>query len=311
MSFDNVATTKTGGTTDAVLIKFDSDNGNIDWLKNLQDPHCDRFDFINIDKTGNIYVLNNQYGYCISPGWSMLAKFNSNGDLLYKDTLNGSTLFPNAFPGNGVAMTRAGNISLPPDGGSILVSGSLKSGQNVYKGFIVKYGICNTPNPTVNITNPTICEGDSATLAVDSIPNYKYLWSNGDTTAVIQITESGRYSVVAIEDEECYSESEDFYINVHPYPDTSVTVQNNILTATENGQGTTYQWIDCENNNMPISGATEQIFEPTENGEYAVVVTSQNGCSDTSSSHVINTLSIQNNPLATILSNFVLKIKLY
>ncbi|MCK9255898.1 MAG: T9SS type A sorting domain-containing protein, partial [Bacteroidales bacterium] len=30
---------------------------------------------------------------------------------------------------------------------------------------------------------------------------------------------------------------------------------------------------------------------------YAVVVTSENGCSDTSSCHAINTLSIQNNPL--------------
>lgn len=293
MSFDGISSTKTGGTTDAVLIKFNSDNGNVDWLNNLQDSDCDRFDFINMDAVGSIYVLNNQYGWCISPGNSMLAKYNSNGDLLYKNVLDGTNL-PN---GSQITMTRGSNISLPPNGGNIIVTGRVYYGQNNQKGFMMEYGICNTPIPTVNLDYSDICEGELTTLSVDSLSGYKYLWSNGDSTATIQINEAGRYSVVAIEDEECYSESEDFYINVHPLPDTSVTVNNNILTATDTTQNLSYQWIDCQNGNAPISGAVNSTFEPTENGEYAVIVTSENGCSDTSACHVVNTLSIQNNPL--------------
>lgn len=293
MSFDGILSSKTGGTTDAVIIKFNGSNGNVEWLKNLQDPDCDRFDFINMDEIGNIYVLNNQYGWCISPGNSLLAKYSSDGVLLYKNVLDGTNL-PN---GSQITMTRGSNISLPPNGGNIIVSGYANYGQNNQKGFMMEYGICNTPTPIVNLDYSDICEGGFATLSVDSLSGYKYLWSNGDTTATIQINEAGRYSVVAIEDEECYSESEDFYINVHPLPDTSVTVNNNILTATDTTQNLSYQWIDCQNGNAPISGAVNSTFEPTENGEYAVILTNSNGCLDTSACHIISTLDVKNNPL--------------
>lgn len=78
---------------------------------------------------------------------------------------------------------------------------------------------------------------------------------------------------------------------------TSVTLQNNVLTATDTTQGLSYQWVDCQNGNLPISGATNPTFEPVQNGKYAVIITTPNGCSDTSACHVINTLSIKNNPI--------------
>ena len=36
--------------------------------------------------------------------------------------------------------------------------------------------------------------------------------------------------------------------------------------------GQSYQWVDCNNNNAPIPGATEQSFTPTQSGNYAVIV---------------------------------------
>lgn len=45
--------------------------------------------------------------------------------------------------------------------------------------------------------------------------------------------------------------------------------------------GTSYQWIDCGANNMPIAGATSQMYIPTSNGSYALVLENP-GCSDTS-----------------------------
>lgn len=62
--------------------------------------------------------------------------------------------------------------------------------------------------------------------------------------------------------------------------DISTTINNTTITA--NNSNATYQWLDCNNNNDTISGATGQSFTATANGDYAVVIT-ENGCVDTSS----------------------------
>lgn len=48
----------------------------------------------------------------------------------------------------------------------------------------------------------------------------------------------------------------------------------------------TYQWLDCQNGMLPITGEDTQIFSAVPNGSYAVVV-SNNSCSDTSNCIVI------------------------
>ncbi|MCP4437438.1 MAG: T9SS type A sorting domain-containing protein [Aureispira sp.] len=62
-------------------------------------------------------------------------------------------------------------------------------------------------------------------------------------------------------------------------PDTSVTQAG--VTLTSNATGLSYQWIDCNNSNTPVGGATNQGFTPSSSGDYAVIVT-DGGCSDTS-----------------------------
>lgn len=71
---------------------------------------------------------------------------------------------------------------------------------------------------------------------------------------------------------------------------TSVTQNGIVLTADNASQS--YQWIDCNDNNAPISGATNQAFIPSENGDYAVVITS-GGCSDTSSCISVTTVGLE------------------
>lgn len=68
------------------------------------------------------------------------------------------------------------------------------------------------------------------------------------------------------------------------------------LTITADAQGATYQWIDCDNNNAPISGETGQSFTATANGNFAVIVT-QNGCSDTSSCVAITSVGLDESGL--------------
>lgn len=74
--------------------------------------------------------------------------------------------------------------------------------------------------------------------------------------------------------------------------DTSVANTQGVLTANMVGQ--TYQWLDCSNGFSEISGATAQSFTPTQNGSYAVVVTTTE-CSDTSNCHSIGGLGLLTN----------------
>ena len=62
-------------------------------------------------------------------------------------------------------------------------------------------------------------------------------------------------------------------------PINSISQTDVTLTADQNNA--TYQWIDCDNNNSPISGETNQSYTPTVTGNYAVEVT-VNGCTSVS-----------------------------
>ncbi len=73
--------------------------------------------------------------------------------------------------------------------------------------------------------------------------------------------------------------------------DASVSVTDNILTATVSGLS--YQWLDCDNDNEPIDGETAQSFEPSENGNYAVEIT-DGECSVISECYEIVSLGISN-----------------
>jgi hypothetical protein len=78
--------------------------------------------------------------------------------------------------------------------------------------------------------------------------------------------------------------------------DVVVTQNNDTLTA-NNTSATSYQWIDCNNGNAPISGATNQQYIAATNGNYAVVIT-ENGCTDTSSCYTVMGVGVDevNNP---------------
>ena len=69
---------------------------------------------------------------------------------------------------------------------------------------------------------------------------------------------------------------------------TNVTINENTLTA--EAVGVNYQWIDCSTN-QTIAGETSQTFTPTESGNYAVVITTDN-CSQTSECNDINITGI-------------------
>lgn len=78
-------------------------------------------------------------------------------------------------------------------------------------------------------------------------------------------------------------------LTVDPIPNATVTESGNVLTAQQ--AGATYQWVDCDNGNAPISGETNQTFAPTVNGNYAVII-DLGGCIETSTCTLISTIGL-------------------
>jgi hypothetical protein len=73
-------------------------------------------------------------------------------------------------------------------------------------------------------------------------------------------------------------------------------VQQNGAYLTANMTGASYQWLDCNNNYAPISGATNRTYQATANGSYAVEI-SQNGCADTSDCYTVTGIGLEKNTL--------------
>lgn len=72
----------------------------------------------------------------------------------------------------------------------------------------------------------------------------------------------------------------------------STNVINNDPTLTADQFGLDYQWVDCNDNYSPIAGATSQSFTPTQNGSYAVIL-STGSCSDTSACYTVATVGLE------------------
>ncbi|MCW3083853.1 MAG: Na-Ca exchanger/integrin-beta4 [Bacteroidetes bacterium] len=100
--------------------------------------------------------------------------------------------------------------------------------------------------------NADMCDGGSATAAGTT-------YTSGGTYTQVYPAANGCDSTITI------------HINALAPLDASVTSDG--ITITLNAGADTYQWVDCNNGNAPIAGATSYNFTPASTGDYAVVIT--------------------------------------
>jgi trimeric autotransporter adhesin len=132
---------------------------------------------------------------------------------------------------------------------------------------------CHTEELVLTITNST-----TNTTTASSCDTYT--WSeNGQT-----YTASGTYTVVT----GCHTE--ELVLTINSVSDLSTSLTGETITA--NNNNATYQWLDCDNGNAPIAGATGQSFTATSNGSYAVEIT-ENGCVSNSICTTVSSTSIE------------------
>ena len=130
---------------------------------------------------------------------------------------------------------------------------------------------------TLNLT----VNGNSSSFTATSCDSYS--WNNQNYTS------SGTYQQTFTNANGCDSVVT-LTLTIDETPAANVSNVNNTLTAAQSG--VSYQWIDCNNGNAPINGATNQSFTPNANGSYAVIL--ENGsCSVTSACTAITTVGLE------------------
>jgi hypothetical protein len=153
-----------------------------------------------------------------------------------------------------------------------------QSGQ--YTAVLTNAEACDS-TAILNLTITQPSSGAETVTACDA-----YTWSANNQT----YNQSGQYTAVLTNAAGCDSTATlNLSINT---VDNGIT-QIDDISLQANASNAQYQWVDCSDNYQTISGETNQTFEATVNGNYAVIVT-QNGCSDTTACITISKVGLEN-----------------
>ncbi|MEL7534093.1 MAG: T9SS type A sorting domain-containing protein, partial [Bacteroidota bacterium] len=132
----------------------------------------------------------------------------------------------------------------------------------------------------------TLVNQNGSTLIAEDIPaNTTHQWLRcdqnyspiaGATVTIYTAMESGQYAV-EVSSAGCVDTSDCYLVC---FPSTESIVKSEDTLSVEAGAAS-YQWLDCNNDNAPINGATTESFVPSSSGTFAVAISSAIGCIDT------------------------------
>jgi hypothetical protein len=209
-------------------------------------------------------------------------------------TISGATL---VCPGESTTLTASGGTSYDWEGASDQAELIVAPEESTTYTVIVSNGAgcTDTVQWLVEVSEITeaeiegesdICSGESATLIASG--GSTYLWDTSDEGAVLNVTpdQTTQYSVDVTNDDNC-SITIDWIVTVHESPaiPTIVGFGSELLSSATAGNQWYYEGV-------PLPDATEQTFDPTQNGNYWVVVTDEFGCSSQSEPLFVDVTSV-------------------
>lgn len=229
--------------------------------------------------------------------------------------------------GENLCVNSTASINVTTCGSYTTPSGNIIASSGIYHDTIQNFSGCDS----VITINATINQASTSNITLTSCgpytsPSGNVLVASGvysDTIANVAGCDSvisinltiNQSSIAAITENTCTSytaPSGAVYTLSGVYNDTiqnlagcdsiiTITLQIDTLnvstslsgaTITANQNNAVYQWIDCNNGNLPLPGETNQSFTPSANGDYAVIITN-GSCSDTSACVNVISTSIQ------------------
>lgn len=272
-SFPNVAVTS-AGLDDAFVVKFNSD-GSHAWTRTIGSTGYDRTQTVATDAQGNVYATGFFQGTVDLNPEAGVENYTAIQEDCFVIKLSSSGAFINASIMGGTGSDYSYGIATDNNGG-IYTCGSFTQTADFdpssqvntltsiggFDAFLSKWGQCV---PTSSTDIQTACN------QFTWIDGNTYT-SNNNTASVLLTTAAGCDSTVTL----------NLTINT-----VNVSVTANDPTLSANIAGAQYQWVNCNSNFQPISGATQASFTPTSSGSFAVII-SLNGCTDTSTCYTIN-----------------------
>jgi len=121
-----------------------------------------------------------------------------------------------------------------------------------------------------------------------------YTWIDGITYTATNYTAT--HTLVGVTNSGCDSVMT-LNLTVYPLPTPTITHTSNGELMASNA--VSYDWYNCLTNTL-IPNATQQTFQASQNGSYAVIVSNAYSCSDTSACEIVNELAVDDLSLNTI-----------
>ena len=198
--------------------------------------------------------------------------------------------------GGSVTLTASGGVSYLWSDNSAAQSISVTSG-GTYTVTVTDSNNCSgtasetvtvypLPIATITPNGPTeFCDGGSVILTASG--GVSYLWSDNSSSADLNISSPGTYTVTVTDANNCSATAEQT-VTVNPLPPAVISPSGPVLICSNNpallsansGPGYTYQWY---RNNVILTGETNSQLSADSTGFYSVVVTDANNCSSSSS----------------------------
>ncbi len=277
--------------------KLDMVNFTRTWQLNNKDTLLADTIIIKFDNAG-IYpikfkVEGNNAASC-SDSILVQLKVNANPEINLTASNNevclGNEVTLNATGANNILFLNGVKNNLPfkPDSTSFYTAYVIDS-NNCADSSSVLVKVNPKPNISASSTANAVCKNTSVTLT--AVGSNNFVWSDSVKNGIPFFPNSTKtYQVIGKNEFNCVDTAL-VTVQVKPLPNTQVTANKEKLTA--NLFNATYQWLDCNNLKSPIFTETNQIFTAKTNGSYAVAI-EQNGCIDTSTCILVNTISVQN-----------------
>lgn len=160
-------------------------------------------------------------------------------------------------------------------------------------------GVLPLPNLVISANGPTsFCAGDTVLLQVQNAPNQQYHWYRnqvalpGDTFPQLSVTQSGSYSIQVRGANGCVASSAALVLTSIPLPVSSIAPAGNPVICTGDSVllsgpagNFSYQWL---RNGSLLPGATSRQLPAQLAGQYQLIITNAQGCSDTSNATVLS-----------------------
>ena len=148
----------------------------------------------------------------------------------------------------------------------------------------ISVNVSSAPAPTISASSTQACSGDVVTVTASAADSY--LWSTGETSQSIQVSNTAAVYVTVTNANACNGVGQSATTNITftatPTAAGSFTTAGNVVTFTNTSTGaTSYSWDFGDFTN---SSATAPAHAYAANGTYTVVLTAINGnCTNTAS----------------------------